>query len=286
MDAFATMAIITTHDASEGSTLRSEVQDCPITTPSEISLVPGSSASPVLVISATRVAESDVAKQIVLPPGHNHLEHNHLEIATPLGGLPKRAVDVAIALAAIILLSPLMLMIMGLIKTTTRGSIFFAHFRIGYRGRQFPCYKFRTMVADAEEVLARHLASDPNVAQEWLETRKLRNDPRVTFVGRLLRKSSLDELPQLINILRGEMSCVGPRPIVAHELQRYGAHAAEYLRTRPGLTGIWQVSGRSALAYADRVALDCHYVRNWSLWTDLAIIGKTAFAVMKFDEAA
>jgi exopolysaccharide production protein ExoY len=142
------------------------------------------------------------------------------------------------------------------------------------------------MVADAEEVLARHLASAPHVAQEWLETRKLKNDPRVTPVGRLLRKSSLDELPQLINILRGEMSCVGPRPIVTGELQRYGAHAAEYLRTRPGLTGIWQVSGRNTLDYADRVALDCHYVQNWSLWTDLAIIGKTVFAVMKFDEAA
>jgi len=274
------MTMITTPHASERSTLRSEVQDCPITTPSEIALASSSSASLVLAVSATHAAESDVVNQLVLPG------HNHLEIATPLGGLPKRAVDVAIALAAVILLSPLMLMIMGLIKITMGGSLFFAHYRIGYRGRLFRCYKFRTMVADAEEVLAQHLASDPNMAQEWLETRKLRSDPRVTFVGRLLRKSSLDELPQLINILRGEMSCVGPRPIVAHELQRYGAHAAEYLRTRPGLTGIWQVSGRSALDYADRVALDCHYVRNWSLWTDLAIIGKTVFAVMKFDETA
>jgi exopolysaccharide production protein ExoY len=275
------MAIITTPHVSERAAPCSEAQDCPITAPSEIPLASGNSASLVLAVSAAHVSESVVGNQLVLPPGHNHLE-----IATPLGGLPKRAVDIAFALAAFILLSPLMLIIMGLIKMTMGGSIFFAHFRIGYRGRRFRCYKFRTMVADAEEVLARHLASDPHVAQEWLETRKLRNDPRVTFVGRLLRKSSLDELPQLINVLRGDMSCVGPRPIVAQELQRYGAHAAEYLRTRPGLTGMWQVSGRSTLDYANRVALDCHYVRHWSLWTDLAIIGKTVFAVMKFDEAA
>lgn len=275
------MAIITTPHASERSTLGSEVQDCPITASSEISLACGNSASLASAVSAAYVGKADLANPLVLPP-----DHNHSEIATPLGGLTKRAVDVAIALAAIILLSPLMLMIMGLIKITMGGSVFFAHFRIGYRGRRFRCFKFRTMVADAEEVLAGHLASDSDVAQEWLETRKLKNDPRVTFVGRLLRKSSLDELPQLINILRGEMSCVGPRPIVAHELQRYGPHAAEYLRTRPGLTGIWQVSGRSTLDYADRVALDCHYVRNWSLWTDLAIMGKTVVAIMKFDEAA
>jgi exopolysaccharide production protein ExoY len=275
------MAIITTPHASERCILRSDVQDCPITTPSEIARASGSSASLVLAVPAARVAESPVANQLVLPASHNHLE-----IATPLGGVAKRAVDVAFALAAFILLSPLMLTIMGLVKMTMGGSIFFAHMRVGYGGRQFHCYKFRTMVADGEEILARHLAGDPQAAQEWRETRKLRNDPRVTFFGRLLRKSSLDELPQLINILRGEMSCVGPRPIVAHELQRYGAHAAEYLRARPGLTGIWQVSGRSTLDYADRVALDCHYVRNWSVWADLAIMGKTVFAVMKFDEAA
>jgi exopolysaccharide production protein ExoY len=210
----------------------------------------------------------------------------HPQIAKPLGGLVKRAIDVVIALATIILLLPVVPIIMGLIRLAMGGPIFFAHDRIGYRGKPFRCYKFRTMVTDAEEVLARHLAEDPHAAQEWNETRKLRNDPRVTFIGRLLRKSSLDELPQLINVLRGEMSCVGPRPIVVSELRRYGPHAVEYLQARPGLTGIWQVSGRNGLDYANRAALDCHYVRNWSLWKDLVILGRTFFAVLRFHEAA
>ena len=210
---------------------------------------------------------------------------SHPEFAKPLGGSTKRVIDVTIALTTIVLLLPLSLTIMGLVKLVMGGPIFFAHTRVGYRGKSFHCYKFRTMVANAEEVLARHLAQDPKAAQEWREIMKLRNDPRVTFIGRLLRKSSLDELPQLINVLRGEMSCVGPRPVVASELQRYGAHAAEYLRTRPGLTGLWQVSGRNGIDYANRVALDSHYVRNWSLWNDFIILGKTAFAVVRLDEA-
>jgi exopolysaccharide production protein ExoY len=265
---------------SERSTLYSEAQDFAISAQSEIPSASGGSGSYVLALSSMHVAGPEAVEQSGLTAGHDHPE-----IATPLGGSIKRAIDVAIALVAIILLAPLMLMIMGLIKLTMGGSIFFAHSRIGFRGRRFRCYKFRTMLADAEAMLARHLADDPHAAQEWRETRKLRNDPRVTFLGRLLRKSSLDELPQLINVLRGEMSCVGPRPIVAEELHRYGPYATEYLQARPGLTGIWQVSGRNAVDYGDRVALDCHYVRNWSLWTDLVILGKTFFAIMKFDEA-
>jgi exopolysaccharide production protein ExoY len=259
----------------------SEAQNFTATVRSEIPLPSSGSASYVLAVSSTHGGGSEVANEPVLSPAGGHKE-----VASPVGGSPKRAIDFAIALAAIILLFPLMLIIMGLIKLAMGGSIFFAHSRIGYRGRRFHCYKFRTMVVNAEEVLARHLAGDLHAAQEWRETRKLRNDPRVTSFGRLLRKSSLDELPQLINVLRGDMSCVGPRPIVPDELQRYGPHATEYLQARPGLTGMWQVSGRNALDYADRVALDSHYVRNWSLWTDLAILGKTLFAVMKFDEAA
>ena len=263
---------------STRSTFSSEAQALAIT---EAPRASGGSGSYVAALASTHVAGSEAPNQLALSAGHGHPG-----IATPLGGSSKRAVDVAIALAAIILLFPVMLMIMGLIKLTGGGSVIFAHARIGFRGRRFRCFKFCTMVADAEEMLARHLAGDQRAAQEWRETRKLRDDPRVTFIGRLLRKSSLDEIPQLINVLRGEMSCVGPRPIVAEELQRYGPHATDYLQARPGLTGIWQVSGRNSLDYADRVALDSHYVRNWSLWNDLVILGKTVFAVMKFDEAA
>src|SRR5690606_20950186 len=118
------------------------------------------------------------------------------------------------------------------------------------------------------------------------ETCKIRDDPRITFLGRILRKSSLDELPQLFNIIRGDMSCVGPRPIVKSELKRYGDHVGEYLRTRPGLTGLWQVSGRSSMDYATRVALDSLYVRNWSVWYDIVILFRTVFAVMRFDRAS
>lgn len=269
-------------------------EDFATTAQSEIPLVSGGPASlqkgtPVeAVASATAFlavssvhTSSEAANQSVLSAASSHPQ-----IAKPLGGSVKRAIDVVIVLATMILLLPMMLIIMGLIRLVTGGPIFFAHARIGYRGRPFRCYKFRTMVTNAEEVLARHLARDPHAAQEWSETMKLRKDPRVTFIGRLLRKSSLDELPQLINVLRGEMSCVGPRPIVANELRRYGPHAAEYLQARPGLTGIWQVSGRNGLDYANRVALDCHYVRNWSLWKDLVILGRTVFAVLRFHEAA
>jgi exopolysaccharide production protein ExoY len=194
--------------------------------------------------------------------------------------------DVTIALVAIVLLAPLMLVVTILIRLTMGGPVIFAHHRIGHNGQLFPCFKFRTMVANADEVLARHLAVNPAAAREWRETMKLRNDPRVTFLGRLFRKSSIDELPQLVNVLRGEMSCVGPRPIVAEELPRYDIHLPEYLIARPGLTGAWQVSGRNNLDYAQRVALDCAYIRNWSIWLDLVILSRTIFVLMKFDEAS
>ena len=133
---------------------------------------------------------------------------------------------------------------------------------------------------------ARASARDPQAARQWEEKRKLKDDPRVTFLGKLLRKSSLDELPQLFNVLRGEMSCVGPRPVVAAELSHYGSFAADYFAARPGITGLWQVTGRSGTDYPLRVALDSRYVRNWSLRADLAILFRTIFAVMRFDEAA
>src|SRR5690606_1071087 len=166
------------------------------------------------------------------------------------------------------------------------GPVVFSHRRVGFGGKPFDCYKFRSMVANADDVLTAYLEANPEAALEWERTRKLRHDPRVTFFGHMLRKSSIDELPQLFNIIRGEMSCVGPRPVVTAELEHYGNRAREYLTVRPGLTGLWQVSGRSSTGYDDRVTLDSYYVRNWSAWLDMAILLRAAGAVMRSDGAA
>ncbi|MDX8455572.1 sugar transferase [Mesorhizobium sp. VK9D] len=194
--------------------------------------------------------------------------------------------DVTVALVALVLAAPVMVVIALLVRLSDRGPAVFSHTRVGFGGKPFACYKFRTMVANSGQVLVDHLASNPEAAREWEQNWKLRHDPRITFLGHILRKSSLDELPQLINVLRGEMSCVGPRPVVPDELQRYGICAADYLKARPGLTGPWQVTGRDAMDYPSRVALDSRYVRNWSMWTDVVILGRTVFAVMKFDQAS
>ena len=204
----------------------------------------------------------------------------------PLGGLSKRIMDLVIATSALILAAPVMLVGALLIKVTAGGPAVFSHSRVGFGGKPFKCYKFRSMVTNSEEVLEAYLQANPEARMEWDETHKIRDDPRVTRLGWMLRKSSLDELPQLFNIIRGDMSCVGPRPIVNDELKRYGDQAGDYLRTRPGLTGLWQVSGRSSVDYPSRVALDSHYVRNWSVWLDLAILVRTVFAVMRFDRAS
>ncbi|SDA38298.1 sugar transferase [Mesorhizobium qingshengii] len=204
----------------------------------------------------------------------------------PLGGRAKRALDLLVASTALVLISPLMLLIPLLIKATTGGPVLFVHRRIGFNGKAFDCYKFRTMVPNAEEVLQRHLSRDVQAAQEWSANQKLKLDPRVLFFGKMLRKSSLDELPQLFNILRGDMSCVGPRPVVADELLRYGTATHEYLKTRPGLTGLWQINGRSMTEYSHRVSLDAQYVRTWSLGRDLLILVKTIPAMMKFEQTS
>ncbi|MGE0052563.1 MAG: sugar transferase [Hyphomicrobium sp.] len=203
-----------------------------------------------------------------------------------LGGYQKRILDIVVAGTALILLAPIMLIVSALIKLTIGGPVIFAHQRVGANGVAFPCLKFRSMVVDGDAILQQHLESDPAAAREWRETRKLKNDPRVTPLGKLLRKSSIDELPQLFNVLRGDMSCVGPRPIVAAELERYGTHVSDYLCVRPGLTGIWQVSGRSRLSYRHRVALDSLYVRRWSMGLDIALLLRTVPAVLAFEEAA
>lgn len=204
----------------------------------------------------------------------------------PVGGVLKRVMDLVIAVTALVLSAPVMIVIGLLIRITAGGPAIFSHSRVGFGGKPFKCYKFRSMVANSDEVLKTYLDDNSHARKEWEETQKIRNDPRVTFFGRLLRKSSLDELPQLINILRGDMSCVGPRPIVEEELKRYGDHQVEYLGTRPGLTGLWQVSGRNSMDYDNRVALDSQYVRNWSIWLDVAILLRTVVAVMRVDRAS
>lgn len=201
-----------------------------------------------------------------------------------LGGRSKRALDLMIALPALVVALPAMVAIAAAIGLTGRVSPIYSHERIGFQGRTFPCYKFRTMVRGADAALARLLASDPAAAEEWTRRRKLRDDPRVTPLGRLLRKCSADELPQLINVLRGDMSCVGPRPVTFEELERYGAVADDYLSTRPGITGLWQVTGRSSTDFAARVAFDEQYVRGWSLPGDLAILARTPAAVLRITQ--
>ena len=203
----------------------------------------------------------------------------HTAVMSPVGGITKRGLDILLALSALIALSPLFLMLMALVKFSDGGRIFYGHSRIGHGGRTFRCLKFRTMREDGDRVLREYLEKNPSAYAEWHASRKLQNDPRVTAVGGVLRKLSLDELPQLINIIRGEMSVVGPRPVVEDELEFYDVAAQYYLRSRPGLTGLWQVSGRSDVTYESRVALDSHYVQNWSLMTDLKIIGLTIPAV-------
>lgn len=172
-----------------------------------------------------------------------------------------RTLDIVIALLALALFLPLLVAV-SLVLATQDGPILFAHRRIGLGGSHFHCYKFRSMVADAEERLARLLRDDPAACEEWRKSHKLRDDPRVTGFGRFLRRSSLDELPQLINVLRGEMSIVGPRPIVESEIAKYGRRFHTYCSVKPGITGIWQVSGRSDVEYRTRVAMDCLYARS------------------------
>ena len=200
--------------------------------------------------------------------------------AKVIGGAAKRVFDISGALAAIILLLPLFCLIALAIKLCDRGPVLYRHRRVGLNGTSFDCLKFRSMVVNGDEVLSRHLATNREAAREWAETRKLKRDPRITPLGAGIRKTSVDELPQLLNILKGEMSFVGPRPIVTAEVPKYGAAIDHYLRTRPGLTGPWQVSGRNNVDYHTRVALDRDYVEDWSFWRDLAIIVKTARVVV------
>lgn len=188
--------------------------------------------------------------------------------------------DHILAAIILLLLSPLLLMVALAIAIFDPGPVFFRHQRVGLDGRPFGCFKFRTMVVGAEAKLQQLLDSDPESVREWRETQKLRSDPRVTPLGKFLRKTSLDELPQLFNVVRGEMSLVGPRPIVREEAERYGHLFQQYCSVKPGMTGLWQISGRSDIEYYERVILDARYVALKSVWGDFRIMVLTVPAVL------
>jgi exopolysaccharide production protein ExoY len=206
--------------------------------------------------------------------------HRYVPYARPLGGLAKRCIDVVVGAIALVVFLPIFGLVAIAISLLDGRPVLYGHQRVGFGRRPFKCLKFRTMVNHGDEVLDRYLRAHPEAEHEWLATRKLKNDPRTTALGTVLRKLSLDELPQLINVLRGEMSIVGPRPIVVDELKMYGADAHYYFQVRPGLTGEWQVSGRTDSSYDGRVALDRAYVENWSMRKDVHIMLKTVPAVL------
>jgi Undecaprenyl-phosphate galactose phosphotransferase WbaP len=201
------------------------------------------------------------------------------QLLQPGARLLKFLLDFVLAAVGGLLALPLVGVAGILIKCTSKGPVCYGHTRVGLGGRQFKAWKFRTMVQDADKALQRHLDKNPQLRLEWEQNQKLRHDPRVTCIGKLLRKTSLDELPQLWNVLRGEMSLVGPRPIVENEIPRYGGKFALYHKVKPGITGLWQVSGRSDTGYEERVRLDAYYVRNWSVWLDIYVLARTFEAV-------
>ena len=192
----------------------------------------------------------------------------------------KRAFDLCASLVLLVFLSPLFALL-SIVIASDGGPVFFGHNRVGRAKRDFVCLKFRTMVPNAQQILADTLARNPAVKVEWQRHYKLQNDPRITRIGNFLRRTSIDELPQLINVLRGDMSLVGPRPVIAAELtQYYGENSSYYVLVRPGITGLWQISGRSETDYSRRVFLDEWYIRNWNLWTDILILFGTPPAVL------
>lgn len=259
------------------------------------------------VIIATEVEETELAREVI---DRLAVSPNALDVVPSLRGLPlygldithvfghelmllharnnlarhgprivKRSIDILFASFLLAAFAPFFLAMILLIRRDG-GPAIFLHDRVGRNGRTFRCLKFRTMVIDAEARLAEILTTSPKARAEWERTRKLRHDPRVTAIGRFLRKTSLDELPQVINVLLGHMSLVGPRPVMRDELDRYGIYARYYQQVRPGITGLWQVSGRSDMTYDDRSKLDTWYIKNWSLWYDIVILFRTVPVVL------
>ncbi|MCR9127552.1 MAG: sugar transferase [Rhodobacteraceae bacterium] len=188
--------------------------------------------------------------------------------------------DKIVSAVALVSLLPFICVIALAIRLTSRGPVFYSHPRLGKDGKTFACLKFRTMVPDADARLQALIESDPEARAKWHEFRKLDPDPRITPLGAFLRRSSLDELPQFWNVLRGDMSIVGPRPISVDEADQYAEHLMTYFTVRPGITGVWQVSGRSNTSYAERVRMDVEYIKGWSFWLDLQLTARTFQAVL------
>ena len=223
-------------------------------------------------LSSLGVEVRDVCQQLTLEVRRSLL--------MPTAQILKRAIDVSLAILIGILLLPVFLAIILVLKLESRGPAFYRQIRIGLRGETFWIWKLRSMSPNADRILEDYLEAHPESLREWQQDHKLKRDPRVTRVGRILRKTSLDELPQIWNVIRGEMSLVGPRPIVYDEVAKYGEGFQLYMQVLPGITGLWQVSGRNDTSYADRMELDSYYVRNWSPWFDLYLLGRTVKTVL------
>ena len=193
----------------------------------------------------------------------------------------KRFIDLGLVILGGLIILPFLLLIALAVKIDSSGPVLYGHKRLGLNGKYFKAYKFRSMVTDADKKLQAMLDADPRLKEEWEAAHKLKEDPRVTKVGRLLRRTSFDEFPQLLNILKGDMSLVGPRPVTDPELEKYGENARRILTVKPGLTGLWQVSGRSDTDYAERVSYDLYYLQSWSAWLDLWILYRTPGVILK-----
>jgi exopolysaccharide production protein ExoY len=234
-----------------------------------------------------QIAIADSPRNVLSLVGERPLEH---DTTSALGTLQSqslpdraahRALDLGLSLTLLLFLAPVLLVIALLVKAEGRGPVIFRHTRVGRNGKPFTCLKFRTMEHNAEELLGDLLGACGEINVEWSIDQKIRKDPRVTPLGRCLRKFSIDELPQLWNVVRGEMSIVGPRPIVEDEACRYQEHFKDYCSVNPGITGLWQVSGRNSLSYNRRVELDCAYIRTRSIRGDCSIIFRTLPVVMR-----
>ena len=243
------------------------------------------STGPEAIVDAAEAATNYVAIQGVAatPTLFSNTQREPLVVSAPIWTVSEstraqwrfRLFDVALASAFLILLWPVMLIAALLVKLSGRGPVIFRHVRVGQNGKPFVCLKFRTMENCAEDLLPDLLGACDTIRSEWQRDHKIRSDPRITTVGRQLRRFSVDELPQLVNVLRGDMSIVGPRPIVEAEIERYAASYGYYCSVKPGLTGLWQISGRNRVSYERRVELDCEYARTKSVWGDAGIILRT-----------
>lgn len=235
----------------------------------QVDVIPNLVAVPMSNVTAESFFD---AKIMVL-----HIRNN---LASPWNQMLKRLFDIVATICGGLLISPILLAIAFWVYHDSPGPVIFKHRRVGRNGKEFNCYKFRSMCVNSKEVLEHLLATDLEAKAEWDKEFKLKNDLRITKSGAFLRKTSLDELPQLWNVLKGEMSLVGPRPIVKREIPRYGVYFKEYSMVRPGITGIWQTSGRNDVDYPERVQMDNWYVHNWNLWLDLVLLWRTGRAVL------